>query len=381
MAPEPAKTEATTAPRDATVHGAQSFAIRCSCGRTIRGRRHQSHRAVSCPACGAALFILPRNPRPRPRTPGAGDLPRHARPAATGRQRAAVSVAASSLPKLLRRRGRPSTLTSSGDVLKPRRAPVLTGRRVSLVLAAVAALLAIGLAWHVRRQSHYDQVLKLAGEEAEAAFLAGDFLAAADRAHAAAEAARILGDDSPRGRAALQLDREAHIWSRLALTPLDALVESIEQNPSVGKRNDAAARAEFERQFAGRTVIIDTWATSNANSLAAAPGSLAPNTFIALEWNLPGENARLELAPIGPVDQPVFQSLATTTPTRLLLGVELESIEPSEGQSGTWRIRVRPSSVTLLTMPEPLARANWPTTEDLDPILAQQRKWIMGDQP
>lgn len=250
-----------------------------------------------------------------------------------------------------------------------------------MVLAAVAALLAIGLAWHVRRQSHYDQVLKLAGEEAEAAFLAGDFLAAADRAHAAAEAARILGDDSPRGRAALQLDREAHIWSRLALTPLDALVESIEQNPSVGKRNDAAARAEFERQFAGRTVIIDTWATSNANSLAAAPGSLAPNTFIALEWNLPGENARLELAPIGPVDQPVFQSLATTTPTRLLLGVELESIEPSEGQSGTWRIRVRPSSVTLLTMPEPLARANWPTTEDLDPILAQQRKWIMGDQP
>jgi len=250
-----------------------------------------------------------------------------------------------------------------------------------LLLAGVAALLAIGLAWHHRRQTHYDLVLNVAAEEAQTALAAGDYLAAAERSRAAAEAARILGDDSPRGLAALQLEREANIWARLALTPLDTLVDNLDRAAQSGDPIDPAPiQVEFERLFAGRTILIDAWVTRESQSEASLNKTSAPETtaLARLEWMLVGESSRVGIAPLA---ESAFDKLNADTPTHVLLGCELQSIDPPRDPSGSWTVLIRPGSVTLLTEHEPFVRANWPATEPLEPILEQQRAWIMGEAP
>ncbi|MBX3412866.1 MAG: hypothetical protein KF708_09275 [Pirellulales bacterium] len=240
-------------------------------------------------------------------------------------------------------------------------------------------MLAIALAWHVRRQSHYDQVLNVAGEEAEKAFLAGDWLTAADRARAAAQAARILGDDSERGRAALQLDREVQIWSRLALTSLDALTETIDRaDDDQGRIKTTEVQAEFDRLFGGRTVIIEAWVTRDEANAAGGGAESAGQWGPHVEWSLIGERGRVVLKL---QREPAFDRLEPGTPTRILFGAELEKLEAPRAPQEPWKIVVRPGSVALLTFAEPLHRANWPTSDPIDPVLAQQRGWVRGETP
>lgn len=338
------------------------------------------HREINCPACGTVLFVLPRNARPRPVALDAASAPRRVPPRAN-----ATPAESPTQPEVSRRelplRGlwhKPAE--GSRAERKLARQPFFTRGRMRLLLAGAAALLAIGLAWHHRRQSHYDLVLKVAAEEAQQALAAGDYLAAAEQSRAAAEAARILGDDSPRGLAAMQLEREANVWARLALTPLDTLVDILDRAAQSGDPIDAASiRTEFERLFAGRTILVDAWVSreSPTETSDEANGSQT-STSARLEWMLVGESSRVGIAPLA---ASAFDRLDADTPTHVLFGCELQSIDPPSEPSGSWTLQVRPSTVTLLTEPEPFVRANWPAAEPLEPILDQQRVWIMGDSP
>lgn len=365
-----------------SARGEQSFAIRCECGRMLRGRRDVAHREVACPACGAALFILPRNPRRRPAGLDSTNVPAVVRTNRTEEDEKSSTATSTASPRGrgLFHRGARSVASAASDIRDSAvKRPFLASGRVRLFLAGLAALMAITLAWYHRRQTHYDHVLNVAREEAQGALIAGDYRTAADRSRAAAEAARILRDNTERGRAAVQLAREANVWDRLALTPLESLTAILD-----GARSDDGAldvrhaQAEFERLFAGRTILIDAWITVDEGPSPQGEAQSRPTRTARLEWLLAGNSSRVELA-LG--SESILDALDLAHATRVLVGAELATLEPPAAPSASWTMRIRAGSATLMTVPEPFARANWPTVEPLAPILEQQRQWALGDAP
>ncbi len=73
-------TTATNAFRKKVDAPAQTFEIRCGCGKSLSGERTRAEQTATCPACKSALFVLPASVYPIPRSPVQKKVVRAPRP-------------------------------------------------------------------------------------------------------------------------------------------------------------------------------------------------------------------------------------------------------------------------------------------------------------
>lgn len=359
LATEGVMVDANSTLDDATAD-AERFSLRCPCGHVLEGQRETIYQRLPCPECGEELFVLPRNPRPRPRP---GKFPRNDPPAASSDPPTTPSGwVVPSLSWLSPR------LLFVGAMATLRERLWRWRRRAAFAVFLVAVAGTLALAWRARQRDHYAALLNTATRDGRAALVAGDWNLAFELLRDADRAARSLGGDSRQQRLAKHLFREANIWYRLSIRPLHEVSELLTDGP-----DESSVRREFQRQFAGRTVIIDTLVSRDASWDEAGDAEHSNEEHLSpplsIEWQLCDETTCVTLR----VDRAAsFDWIRSGDAERVMFGAELRDIRPLG--EGHWEIALDGASCTLITQPEPLAELAWQTDEKLLALLTAQRQ-------
>ncbi|MGD9644218.1 MAG: hypothetical protein AB7U73_00810 [Pirellulales bacterium] len=272
-----------------------------------------------------------------------------------------------------------------------------------LLLAVCAVVVAI--TWQFARKRRAERYLTDNVAVGRQALNNGRFGEAAELLKQAAQAAEIIGRDSPQALAARALNREARVWNHLCVRTLDDFFA--EHGPTGG----AAPAQAFDREFASRTLVFDGLVephidsanysnevlfgprrpedvndldgqprdvepqprpdakASTANAPDEANGPPKPHWTLA--WLVSGPGYVVELAT---EELTVFDALPRDGPVRAIFGGVIDRLEPVAGQSGRWRLHLEPESCVLLTVPGPLEKYNWPDADAWRTVLHSQKE-------
>ena len=302
------------------------FEVTCACGQVVRGRRLRRHQVVRCPACGAAVFVLPRSPWP--------------------------PVDGSPLP--------------AGGAAPRARSPWLmpaVAGAVSLAILVVLFLLALPLLSRhpsVRRTEEASPAERLAVrlDLGRRALADGNYRVALRELNLAVE----VRDSHPGllapadDRRLTRLQRQADLLARL----LNRSLEEIVQEAALVRDPDEW-QARFDDDYRGRSVIFDDAVGRDADGRPA----LATYAVIVNK-----ETVRLALE-----DLKLFQALPLQPPARMLFGARLAGC--ARGEGGGWVIRFEPDSGVLLTDPGAAASCcPAPLGRELEEVLRRQEEWL-----
>ncbi|MBL9125621.1 MAG: hypothetical protein JNG90_18425 [Planctomycetaceae bacterium] len=354
--------------------------MRCGCGIVVRGERHPGESSVVCPSCGLELPLPDASP---------GTL---APPPAGAVQFVPATRESVAAAAALDKRG---TVAAPADEagLHPDR---LEQRRhvTSLqILAAVVLLLVVGTVawgWYSRRQQRFLLELQDLTTAGQSALDRGEFERAVELLREADRAARGLHATDAQGQLARQLYREAMIWSRLAVSGID---EFFFARAAAAAGAGAGLPAEFDRELAGRTVVIQAHGVRTAAAAPMPPGGAAPAAEVRpepkrqparrparlpleLDWLIAGERFQVKISPKDLADLP---GVPENGEHELLFGAELQSVEPDPARPGGWLVRLVPQSAVLLTGEGPFASIHWPDPDSLRELLAGQRSRVLGE--
>jgi len=339
--------------------------MECECGAVIRGERASTSQRVVCTACRREQFVLPRNPRPLP-----------------------PSVAAeSAIETTAQSHSRQAWVTTKGirdhwravtGLASDRLARLLPPRHwfsvPRLLLAPVVVLLGLTLSvyWSRGRREMALAEFDSATAAGRSALDRGDFVQAVERFGAAERAATQLGRDDAAARSAAQWHKEARLWTRLAPDSPDALLAG---GPPIDEQAEATLHQRFERDFVGRTVVIDGWLSRPSEAdwqpAADADGRRTPRTPLELQWAIVGEGCQLELSLAGVTS---FDWVRPGESRRAVFGVELAGLKRAGRDLRRWELLVEPKSSTFLTMIGPLRHHGWLIDESLEALLVEQGK-------
>lgn len=256
-------------------------------------------------------------------------------------------------------------------------------------------MLAATAAWTFRNYQRARYIRELSANVAagRSALEQGDFFEAQRLLDVADRAARGLGGESPQARLAIQLNREAYLWSNLCVNPVEQFFDAYSDELAGGEAGKR--EREFARQYGGRTLIVSGWLTreppptaltegeateeddtggeKSADLTATSEPGTAQRGSVRLEWAVCGENYRVELD-LG--DGALFDAARLGESHEVVFGVEIAGLARSPTDPSVWKLQIVPQRSALLTAAEPLLRAGWPTTDELSEVLARQRSWL-----
>ena len=360
------------------------FEVRCVCGVTLRGRRHPDEPSVICSSCGMELPLDGRSGSPLSARPA--DL------APAQRREKNIAPKPATVPAAPENRIAATNSDNSAGLIPERleqRRHVTWLRLLALAVVVLVSATAYW-GWHKSRQQRFLVELQNAVRDGETALNEGKFDAAVESLAAADRAARGLNHQNAEARLATQLYHEALIWSKLAVAGVDEFFFAHEAEAAAG---DPRLIAEFDRELAGRSILIQTHALridpadapqdplpapaagANVETHAVQAGPKGPPP-LALDWLIAGEEFRVE---IDPRDLAKIPGVAAVGEQDLVLGAELRALERDSRYAGGSRIRLAPASCVLLTTPGPFAAMNWPEREQLDQLLASQRAAVVPE--
>ena len=302
--------------RDAAV--AAPYAVRCFCGRVVRGNRETSWQEVTCEGCRETLFVLPRDAYPAvsaapPPGPGASQSAA-SRGARLGRLRLRGSEFAA------RARAVPYRVSAGFHEFVRRTRRQVTRLRLLVLGAICILLLTVWWVWtsHAREQALL--TLGRAVERGEAALAQRDLAAAAVEFRQAAKALDVLRRRDAAARRLRQLDRECEAAMHLATASIPEMLDEAQRT----RENNPAAdwRDRFRTAYAERWVVLDT-------VIQRVPGE-GGRFHVRIEYPL----SVADLPVVVEADLPAFQELRWTGDSQAVvfaapvLDCRLSSAEP-----------------------------------------------------
>lgn len=301
-----------------------AYQILCPCGRILRGERQIRHQVLPCPACGRAVFVLPRSPFEEIAPPAPARLP-------------------------------------TSPVWRSWQGPF-----VAAVLCLVLLLVgfSVALPYVIRRPPVADESPRSDPDVVHGRMEAGRLALGTGKFHVARkhlEAALAEGERQPhllepaRHRRLKQLHRQADLLARLLARPLEDVVRHarLVRDPD-----------EWNGQFAsyrGRTIFLDDVVRRDSEGRPVLASHV-------LEVEDRAIRVALE-------DLVILRDLPLEDGQRMLFGARLAGCNREEG--GQWVIRLDPDSGVLLTDPGAV-EACWPGPLDQPTraVLERQQNWL-----
>jgi hypothetical protein len=234
----------------------------------------------------------------------------------------------------------------------------LRGAMVLVVLVAGAAIATGGyLSWRGRLRERIVQEY----QQAETCYQQADFTAARDAFARTLDLIRTLRDHQH--ELLLEITRK-HAESRVIADLLTVSLEELARRAATAPTPEAWSRA-FDREFRGRTVILDTVLTQR-------PGPAGRPPTIGYDLSVPqGHSVGLDLTGC-----PLFQSAVWRDGTRVLFAVTLDSMSfapPAAGQPGRWNLRFAPDGYLLIRDASLLRATGLDLDDDTAAAIARQR--------
>ena len=297
---------------------AEPFTLRCTCGRKLEGLRRTEAQTISCEYCGAAVFVLPVNPLPRP---GPAKRSKSARAARS----AAIAPTADPIPDEILDvdvptpsdgsqpvRKRPAILDRKWQEDEPseeeiaRRSRPWMSRRQAIALGIGVAMLlgAYGL-YRQRTMSELVENLPDRARHGLQLLQEGKLDEAFEPLRLAWRAVDWAGGRHPQEVALKQAFLEVTAVRELLDEPIDTALESTLADPS-----------SFGARFKGKTLLLDAEVEKN------------PEGGWIIHWAAPIGDGRL--AKLHPRGLEVFDELGVTAPMRVLLSAKIEGAEQSD---------------------------------------------------
>lgn len=230
------------------------YAVRCFCGRVVRGRRESGWQEVACDRCGETIFVLPRDAYPEVATP----QPAGPAPLKSGAPRGARLGELRSRWQELVARVRTVPGAAAGAVQEWIRRGRRQITRLRLIVFGAIGILLLTVWWvwsaHTREQALL--TLGQAVEHGEQALAENDLAKAAVEFRRAAEALDVLGRRDAAARRLRQLDRECEAATHLATASIPEMLEEAQR----ARENNPAAdwRDRFRTAYGERWVVLDT---------------------------------------------------------------------------------------------------------------------------
>jgi hypothetical protein len=324
-----------------TVDAPQEFQLTCECGQAHRGQRKSKPQRIICQACGAALFVLPRNVYPvlKPLKPkhkrrkgraGRGDEPPSMRSLAGDVGRTAAGAA----------RGIGRSLHSAGGALRRRTGDAarqlwaavraqLTPFR--LVLCGIIALLLATLAWTVQahRLEQAREILRTELDAGEEALRAEDAVSAQKHFASAVAAADLLGTPDARSRQARQMLLETTAMTRLAPVSLFDMLDEAEAIVS-GERPELW-ETHFRAHYADTWIVLEAPISLSSTSEGTSSVIIDVPLLVGEQWRTVQMTAAVpDVAQLGLSEQPQPAIFAGA-----LIGCELDAAQEK------WLVRLR----------------------------------------
>jgi hypothetical protein len=312
---------------------AEPFALRCTCGRKIEGLRRTDAQTLSCEDCGAAVFVLPVNPLPRPGPAKRSKSARAARSAAIAPTNKPIpdevlDVDVPTPSDVPRVRTRPAILDrkwreeepSDEEVLRRSRPWISRRRAIALGIIALMAVAGYGVYRKIVITELADNLPDRARRGLQLV-QDGKLDEAYEPLRLAWRAIDWAGAHHPQEDAVRQAYLEVAAVRDLLGLPLEDALEPSATDP-----------ASFAARYKGKTVLLDVEVEIN------------PEAGWIIHWAMPiGDNKTIKLHPSGLT---LFDDLGVTTSTRVLVAAKLEGIEETEDGM---QIRLQPNSGVLVT--------------------------------
>jgi hypothetical protein len=380
-------TTATNAFRKKVDAPAQTFEIRCGCGKSLSGERTRAEQTATCPACKSALFVLPASVYPIPRSPVQKKVVRAPRPDEEDETSATATKSTKPDPADVggpRRRPRSSAAPSRVATAAPEpsfaervqqafepanldrlRRKLLTPLR--LVLLGVALVIVATIWWigHLRALDRARDTLASVPRQAEESLQEGDAPEAARKFALLRHAVDLLGRDDPQSRRWRQLARETAAIADLAAAPLhDILLEAAE----------APDRSAWANQF--RVNYRDGWVLIDAPVSRATDGSDTARLTVDFPLVV-GEHLGRLVAELPALEPAVA---ADGSARRVIFAAQLADCRLESGPDPIWRIELRPETGFLWTGAETYQALGMPPDESSSKTLAGQAQ-LLGIEP
>ncbi len=414
----------------------QPFELSCECGQRHSGLRRRMHQRIVCRACGAALFVLPKDPYPNPSPPkvkkskradevpvgddpvGDESEPRQPRdtlpppggvrarrtrrrrerggrepsdPVADAANKAAEAVA--SAASATGRTARSAAQGVSSGFASAVRGFLQWWTPLKLTALAMVIIITGTIYWTVvtSKISSAERSLNPAVEAGYAALDDGDLLVAETELAAAVRALDILQRDDNHARTVRQTYREVRAINHLLSDPLVQLLEEAEATVAreVARRRESKPDPDeqppplddgWATRF--RALYADkSWIVMQVPVQKLDPLPEQPHRFAAAFPILIGDAQRpVELR----VDFPVFDEVGIgKTPESVLFGGRLKSCRLAEDES-RWIVHLDPDSGFLWVGMDTYRRLGLGfetrTEEEIEAVLSVQAR-ATGVQP
>jgi hypothetical protein len=359
----------------------QPFEIACECGLVHKGIRRARFQRIICRDCGTSKFVLPRDVYPPPREiakPRPAPVPLQVvKPSevqripddeeySNGDGQVAIAEPPKKAAKPARAKAKPKkpeeprllTVPSDGRFWTP-------FRFVTLGIAISLLLLAGVLVRKYRRDSAID-VLRTAGEKAEAAVQERDWATAAERFGAAVKAVTILDRTDIAAKRLRQGFAETSAILDLHSGTLGDVLRDAEKHLD---DKPEAWKQQFDIQHRGKWFVFETPLTTDEDD---------PNVW-SFQYPQPvGEEGRIGVVH---ADLKVFQAIQSLEPgTPVIFAAPIESCELSGGRR-QWNVRLNPDAGFLWANLETYRGLGfefneWHPEDDTKAALERQSKWI-----
>lgn len=326
--------KATTAwGRRPAVSEPQPYRLECACGGEVRGFREARPQQILCETCGEALFVLPVDLYPRPRTKPARRREKATAKPKTVREPRSTTVGPMLAERLRNARGAlKASARSAGAQLKAGARRQMTPLR--LVAAAMALVIAGTVWWAVRARGVEAAELSLRESLrlGEAALKEPDYPAAAEQFTIAAAALDRLGRDGEQARAIRQLARETSAMTHLAEGSLYEIAAEAEQNL---RKSDQEWQDLFAFRYRGQWVVMETVLRRVENDAGEAT--------VAVDYPLSFASRAVEVG----FETDVFPELELPKEGRgVIFAAQLDG-SWYDPQRGVWRFSLRPATAFL----------------------------------
>jgi hypothetical protein len=328
------------------------FEVECACGHVVVGQRSAVVQTPICPACRAALFVLPASVYPQPKAPrrkvvlapkpqiefvALDDVVVGAEPGPTAKVVAPAKTAletpaaAREAPQRAPRRPVKQVVRAVVDIGRLRR-KVFTP--VRLVLAGVAFVVALTGWWivHLRGLDEAERVVVSASKQGNLALEERDLGEASRQFRLVRQALDALGRDDPQARALRQIAGETSAAADLAKSSLFEILHEAAEAEAGGSR--MAWAETFHSSYRDEWIVLDV-------RVSRAKDFVAGRRF-DIEYPLAdGMNHGVVVA-----DLDIFENLISPDgmPTRVIFAAQLEDCRRDRGLDRTWQIVLRPST-------------------------------------
>lgn len=230
---------------------AQPYAVRCLCGRVLRGRRAAEWQEPVCDRCGESVFILPRDIYPKV------SLPREPARAAAGAGRTGLAnVRARGVELAGRMRTVPGVAASAVYYWVERGRRRVTRLHLIVFTMLALSLTTVWLVWSAQAREQAQLTLRRSVERGEAALAEQDLAVASVEFRQAAEALDVLRRHDRPALRLRQLDRECQAATNLATASIPDMLEEAQR----ARANNPAAdwQDRFQTAYGGRWIVLDT---------------------------------------------------------------------------------------------------------------------------